>query len=312
MRHTLTTLTLTLAVFAVSPGCGHPAPPEPVVRVEAREIPATSGAAAVDKASFDARGRLRWDGSPVSRPALCPPGAPETRRTTHRLDPRVDEVRCGRDALLAGIDAAGRVAWKRPLGFKSGELHFDERVVGSAPQGIVLNNLTVLSPRTGETISPPPTHPVGAERRPVPDHDLAQAVVYLPGRRAFLLFEADVTLTRREGGLYLLDPAAGRKDLLREVSTTLLGGHWRVEDMVPSEDGRLLFLAQKLAVRGPGGVSFAVFDLRERRLVFEERFGEDHFCRDPRIVPGPDGNVGFSYLDETAARRHLVHYRLRR
>lgn len=186
--------------------------------------------------------------------------------------------------------------------------------MGSGPQGIVLNNLTVLSPRTGETVSPPPAHPVGTERRPVPDHDLAQAAIYLPGlpaRRAFLLFEADVTLVRREGGLFLLDPATGRKELLREVSTTLLGGYWRVEDMVPSEDGRLLFLAQKLAVRGPGGVSFAVFDLRERRLVFEERFGEDHFCRDPKVVLGPQGSVGFSYLDETTARRHLIHYRVR-
>ena len=29
------------------------------------------------------------------------------------------------------------------------------------------------------------------------------------------------------------------------------------------------------------------------------------------LFPGPRGNVGFSYLDETTARRHLVHYRMR-
>ena len=32
---------------------------------------------------------------------------------------------------------------------------------------------------------------------------------------------------------------------------------------------------------------------------------------DPLFVPGPRGNVGFSYLDETTARRHLIHYRVR-
>jgi hypothetical protein len=124
------------------------------------------------------------------------------------------------------------------------------------------------------------------------------------------VFDADVTLKRKRGGLYLVKPEGRRDELVLGVATTLLGGQWRVEDMALSQDGRFVFLAQRLDVRGPAGVSFEVFDLRAKRLLFEERHGMNHFCREPEVVTGPGSRVGFSYLDQSAGRRVLVEYRV--
>jgi hypothetical protein len=229
----------------------------------------------------------------------------------------VDEVQCAPSggsttpsAFLLGIDAGGRTIWRRSLGFRSGKFTFDEIVVGATREGLVFNNLTVLAPATGKVLHAPPTHPVDREARPVPDHDLSQATIYLPDRRAFVTFDAEVTLLERSGGVYLLDPRSGQRDLLLPVSTTLLGGHWRVETLALAAGGRYLLLGHRFSFRGPGGVSFVAFDLAKRRTVYQERFIEDRYGGSLAFAVDERGNVGFSFLDETEGRRVLVHYRV--
>lgn len=295
-----------------------------VIKVEERSQTLGSGRVPeprIDRPRWEAGNRLGWDGSSAVTPgaAICSQEGAGPRRLTRLLEPRVDEVHCsrtgaaglrGNETFLVGFDAQGRLAWKRLLGFKSGEYTLDEALLGASPEGIVLSNLTVVSPRTGETLVPAPTHPVGPERRPVPDYELSQSAIYLSERGVYVFFEADVTLVRSEGGLYLLEPRGARKELMLAVATSLGGSSWRVEEMLRSESGRYLFLAQNQGTRGQGGVSFAVFDLQERRLVFEERFGEQRYSRDPKLVLGKGGDVGFSYVDETGGRVVLVHYRV--
>lgn len=240
---------------------------------------------------------------------VCPE-SPPSKRVTHLSAPRVDEVACGGKGFLLGLDGSGRITWRRPLGFRSGSYTFDEIVVGAARDGVVLNNLTVLAPGNGKVLFAPPTHPVDKEARPVPDFDLAESTIFLPDRRAFVTFEADVSLLERSGGVYLLDPRTGKRDELLPVSTSLLGGYWRVEAMALDAGRRHLLLGHRFSFRGPGGVSFVVFDLAERRTVYEERFIEDHYGGELAFAVDGRGTIGFSFADLTEGRRRLVQYRI--
>lgn len=265
----------------------------------------------VGRVSFDAAGRLRLDGAPL------PPEPEGCSRAVRMLAPRVDERSCPRgaggpgvDISLLGVGSDGKTVWQRPLPFPSGARRLDRWLLGAAPGGLVLSDLEVWSPATGRTLVPARTHPVGPEARPVPDRQFLGRALYDARRRVFYVFEAEVTLVRREGGLYQVDPAAAGKELLLPVSTTLLGGHDRVEEMALSADGRFLLLAQKLAVRGPGSVSLAVFDLERREVVFLERQGEGRSCGTPQVVAGGGGEVGFAYQDLGSRQYLLSRYRL--
>lgn len=240
---------------------------------------------------------------------VCPEGPP-SKRVTHLSAPRVDEVACGGTGFLLGFDGSGKIIWRRPLGFRSGGFTFDEIVAGATREGVVLNNLTVLAPGTGKVLFAPPTHPVDKEARPVPDFDLAESTMFLPDRRAFVTFEAEVSLLERSGGVYLLDPRTGKRDLLLPVSTSLLGGYWRVEAMALDASRRHLLLGHRFSFRGPGGVSFVVFDLAGRRKVYEERFIEDHYGGELAFAVDGRGNVGFSFADLTEGSRRLIQYRI--
>jgi hypothetical protein len=94
------------------------------------------------------------------------------------------------------------------------------------------------------------------------------------------------------------------------VASTLLGGFWRVEHIAVTADRRRALLAQTLAARGPGGASLTMVDLSTRRILFTETFGDGHYCSDAKVIVNADGDVGFSYLDETDAHRVLVQYRV--
>ncbi|WNG21055.1 hypothetical protein [Cystobacter fuscus] len=321
MRNVLSTCCLAITVVLLVAGCMRTRTGMQVIKVGEQSQPLGGGGLRIDRPRWEAGGRLGWDGSPVAAPGadICTQEGAGHQRLTRLLEPRVDEVRCaragtaglgGNESFLVGFDAQGQLAWKRRLGLESGKYTFDEAILGASREGIVLSNLTVVSPWTGETLVLAPTHPVDLERRPVPDYEFSQSALYLSERGAFVLFEADVTLVRSEGGLYLLEPRRGQKELLLGVATTWGGSYWRVEEMLLSESRRYLILAQNQATRGKGGVSFSIYDLQERRLVFEEKFGEQRYSRDPKLVLGKGGDVGFSYVDETGGRVVLVHYRL--
>lgn len=298
--------------------CGEmPVEPFEIVSRQQIEAPAAGEMPpTVDRPAFDPKGLLIWDARPAAVSGACPEGTPPSNRTTWLLSPRVDEVRCGapggaaKGALL-GIDPEGRIVWRQPLGFRTGEYTVDRWVLGAAAEGIVLSDLTILAPATGAVAVPPKTHPVGAEKRPVPDLSLTGAAIYLPREQAVLHFTADVTFLRSEGGLYRIDLRTGRRELLLPVSTTLLRGYWRVEAMALGKDGKTLFLAERLAIRGEGGVAFSAFDLRAGKVIFRRTFDEDRFCNDPVLVLGPQGRIGFSYRNDSLGRRILIEIRPR-
>lgn len=282
-------------------------------------------AARVDRLDFDAKGRPRWDQRALNAAAIpaCDAGTsggredrlePNTRRVV-MLSPRVDERRCpraggGSEAWLFGFDAAGAVTWQRPLAFHSGERKIEQWLLGAAPEGLVLSSLEVWSPGSGETIVPARTHPVGPEQRPVPDHQATGAAIYHPSRGEVLFFSAEVSLLRRDGGLYRFDLKSGAQELLRPVSAGLLGTHENVEAMALAPGGNLLLLARRSTVRDASPVSVAAFDLDRRRYVFEERHGEGHACSEPRVVVGPGGKVAFSYRNENQRQHVVVSYEL--
>lgn len=312
-------LTLFVTVHALA------ASPPPIRRAgEQRFGFADLDAPRVGLSYFDDAAQPAWNDMPIHQRAT---GACDTDpaqrsadgralypRRTRMLGPRVDERQCprpggaGTDATLIGFDSTGTVTWQRPLAFISGERRIDQWLIGATPEGLVLSSLEVWSPRTGETVVPARTHPVGIERRPVPDEQLTGTAVYHPKRREILLFAADVTLIRRQGGLYRIDLGTGTHELLRAVSAGLTGTYERAEAMALSADGRLLFLARRSTVRDSSPVSFAVFDLESRRYVFQERHGEGHACSEPRVVAGPAGQVAFSYRDHSDRQNVVVTY----
>ena len=217
------------------------------------------------------------------------------------------------EKTLIGFDAAGRVAWQRALVFESGKHPIDLSVIGATPEGLLLNTLEVWSPRNGETLVPARTRPVDGETRVVPVYQFAYSGAYDPQRKEFYAFSADVTLTKREGGLWRVRPAVGAQDLILPVRTTsLLGSYERVISMVVVSGGRHLLLAQEESARGPNAVSLAVLDLGSKKVVFEERFcaKRDAVCRDPHVIVARNGDIGFAYSDLNARQHVLVRYRM--
>lgn len=299
----------------------------PVRRVSEQRHPfGESDAPRLDLVSFDDGGEPRWIDSAVHQLATgaCdtkPPqrsanGSPLYPRRTRMLDPRVDERRCprvggaGTDTSLLGLDGSGTLTWQRALTFVSDERKLDQWLLGATPEGLVLSSLEVWSPASGATLVPALTHPVGPELRPVPDHQLTGAAIYHSARGEILYFTAEVSLLRREGGLYRFDPKTGAQELLRPVAAGFLGTHENVEAMALAPGGRLLLLARRSTVRDASPVSFAVFDLELKRYVFEQRHGTGHACSEPRVTVGPKGNVAFSYRDESDRQHVVVSYQL--
>ena len=281
----------------------------------------------VNRPYFDHVSQLRWANSPVHSEATgaCdtqPPqrnanGQPIYPRQTKFFAPRVDERLCSRadgttEITLIGIDSNGKKSWQRQTVFQSGAHPIDQRLIGASGDGLVLSALEVWSPDSGKTILPPATRPIPTESRTVPLHTSWGAALYHPVRQTFYLFEANVTLTTRQGGLYELNPANGAKTLLHRVVTTLLGGFDRVEEMALTPDRRHLALAQQLSARGPTNVSLLILDLSTYRPVFFERFCQpsNDTCTDPHVVVGPKGAIGFSYASQNRREHQLIRYEL--
>ena len=295
-------------------GCAQSAVPR--CGCESRTVAASVMEERIGLPFFDSAGRLQWNSSRAGSPGRmqCGPGDPATWRRTWVLEPRVEELQCqeGARRLLVGLDAAGEERWRRPLAFLSGERRLDEWVIGSDPSAIVLSDLAVVSPATGEALFPAPSHPVPGEDRAVPNHSFQGAALFLASERIFLLFIASDSSDDRRGGLYRFDPVTGKKDLLLPMASNAFGGSWVVEDLKLDPDGRHLYIAQRLAVRGPGAVAFAVYDLTERRLLCRETVAEGRYTKEPRLVVGGHRLAGLSYRDEAAREIALMAYRLRK
>ena len=272
----------------------------------------------VNLAYFNTENQLRLNDMPIESPSSigCETTAAR-RRIPKMLKPRVDEVLCpsnipkqSPERKLLGFDEQGNEVWKRKLIFNTGNNLIDLYVLGATPEGIVLSNLEVWSPWTGQTIVPAITRQA-TPATAIPVYSLAYSAIYHPQLKEFYVFDADVTLVRRKGGLWRIRTSTGEKDLFHPVKiTSLLGSFDRVVRMALSADGRYLFLAQEESNRGPTEVSLLVLDLRNKKTVFEERFCTkgNTVCRDPQVITGADGHIGFAY--DMAGQYVLVHYRL--
>lgn len=244
-----------------------------------------------------------------------PNGYPIYPRQTKLFAPRVDERLCRgertpTEIALVGVDRDGQKLWERQTVFQSATHRIDQRLIGASAVGLVLSSLEVWSPKTGETIMPAATRAIPSESRAVPLHAYTGAALYHPSRKTVYVFEANVTLTARQGGLFEINPSTGMKTLIHPVVSTPLKGFDRIEAMAVTPDGRYLALAQRLSYRGPTEVSLTILDLSNNRLVFHERFCHrtNDTCADPHVVAGPKGAIGFSFADMNRREHQLLLY----
>lgn len=264
-----------------------------------------AGPASVHLPYFDDRGELRLEDAPVSQP---PAGAcGKTARVQAVLArPRVDYWQCadGR-AYLAGPNAR----WMRALEYLSGSRRLPRYVMGASAAGLVLSDLEVWSPTTGETLRAAPARELPGERRSVPRYSFSRTGA-VAAHDAFFLHAAASEI---EGGagVYRLIAANGdaqrlvlpRRDRFAPVE---------VAEIQLDETGRYLLLGELSLFRGRNWAQFVVFDLIRRDRVFEGRHGEGSIVHEPRIVVGPAGRVAFAYRDGGKRETVVVEYRLRR
>lgn len=260
---------------------------------------------------FDAQDHLRWNDEAVSAAGSCSadwfPGAflssPRCGRRTVMLNPRVDECRCsgktkthtGTAVAYAGIDKQSHETWRRQS--LAPTLVQGPLISGATPEGLVFSDFEVWSPLTGKTLR-------AATRTP----GSFSSACYLPERNAFLKFDADVTLLKTHGGVYLYAPD-GKQQLVLPVERSLLG-YYLIESMAPVPGTSLVLLGESYATRGQGSARFELFDLNTRKILFTAERAKGHYITDVRVAAGKDGNVAFSFLDESAGKYQAVHYRI--
>lgn len=260
---------------------------------------------------FDSSNQLLWNDEPVTAAGDCsiawfPQAHLSSARCDRRtvmLKPRVDECRCtgktpsrvSTAIAYAGIDGASHERWRRQsltVGQLSGP-----QLAGATPEGLVFSNFEVWSPHTGETVHAALTPPGGYT-----------SVCYLPDSRAYLSFDADVTLLHADGGL-TLHTSDGKRERVLPVQSTLFC-YYMVESIAPVPGTQLVLLGERYSTRGQGSARFELFDLEARRVLFSEERSKGHYIADVRVAVGTDGHVAFSYLDESAGHFQVVHYRI--
>lgn len=270
----------------------------------------------IDMPYFDGQNQLRWNDALVSDAGNCiVKRFPEVTMTAARCDrstvllsPRVDECRCtGKttrgvglaDTAVAylGIDDSSRERWQRIAHLPNG--HKVPYLVGANADGLVFDSFEVWSPETGETVHPRIT-----------TRHYFDTTSYLPKRNAYLQFYAEVSLFRSKGGLFL-QTSDGRRKLLLPVEKSLFG-HYRVESISPIPGTSLILLGEIYSKRGPGSARFTLFDLERVKILFQDERSKGHYIGKVQVIAGPDGHIAFSYLDESEAKYHVVHYRLQR
>jgi hypothetical protein len=261
---------------------------------------------------LDDQNRIRWNDEQVTSAGGCSvewfPQAdfesPRCERRTIMLGPRVDECRCtGKTPAgvrvgiaLAGIDTRNRERWRRQS--ESPQQRDAPGLVGATADGLVFSNWEVWSPLTGDTVRPARSGSRSFYRS-----------AYLPDRDAFLEFFVDRPMIRAKGGLYLRS-SPEKRELVLPVDAKLTG-YYKVESMAPLPGTSLILLGERFLTRGHGKARFELFDLESRRVLFREERDEDHFIADLRVFAGTGGHALFSWLDESAGKYVVLHYRIR-
>jgi hypothetical protein len=198
------------------------------------------------------------------------------------------------------------------LAFQTGDVEIEQRLIGTTPDALVLSDLEVWSASTGETLVPARTHEEAGRR--IPDFAFFYSATYLPSRREMLVFHADVTLVRREGGVYRIQLETGRQELWLPVATTLLGSYDEVESMAVLED-RFAIFGLRSTARDLNSVEVAVYDVATGVRVFSQRLCGLFTlttCSEPRVLAGRGGRFAVTYRNDTTEEHVLLHYRLAR
>jgi hypothetical protein len=270
----------------------------------------------VNRAYFDERNQLQWNDNPLT-PSLCTNSSHNRKLVCRRkvllLNPRVDLCECSdvSDASkrLIGLDDKEKIIWQRDLSPSQ------ETPVGTTPQAIVLNTLEVISPKTGTVLEPAIMKSVRGTNRLIqnrwgeliPKYRFYTPIAFRVKTKDFLLFDAEVSLFTSKGGLYLFNPKNETKELVKKVERYFFK-YLEVKDIAFSQNEKLAFLAQKWETRGPDGVSFAIFDLEKKQIVFEERLENACSCDEPFVVVGKNGNVAIFYRNHNIHKHIVVHY----
>jgi hypothetical protein len=270
----------------------------------------TAGTTLVDLPYFDSGKTLRVDRNAVSAPQeIC--AKPASAQAILAI-PRVDQWRCADGAgFLAGLSDDGRIRWKRPLTFVSGTRRINQRVLGISETKLVLSSLEIWSPLTGETVFPAPVREISSEKRKIPIYQFNYAAAHRSGHGDFFVFDPEGSHFEGKGGLYRLPPPGTAPTRLMAPDHHLFSPIYVVELQLDAT-GRYLLVGEEWRNRGPRWVRFAIYDLDSDGRIFEERHGEGNLCHEPRITVGPDGQVAFSYRNESKTEKVIVHYRLRK
>lgn len=262
------------------------------------------------------KGELVLSVPPLSGASACPAGERQVGSpVVWQQVPRVEEVRCqakeaGRVTnRLLGYGANGEQKWLRELGFPSGKHWLDERVIGADSTAVVLSTLEVLDPRDGRSLLSANTRSIAGENRTVPLRSVQGPAVFLASERRILHFSADATVTRARGGLMSFDPRDATELVVYPVRKIFGGAFWRAEHLKLTPAMDRLLVAEKLGLRGGGGVALKVISVSDGRELYRKDLGGNHFCLDPRIVLWPGGGVSLVYRDESARTFVEAHFR---
>ncbi len=301
-------------------GCTESEPTLTVEKVEVREIPfqiirggVNDLISRVNLPYFDENNQLYWN-SDQKNPHICTCMISPVLVRYHEvilLKPRVDLCDCQNKSLssskLIGLDEQENIVWQREL--IKGTSH--ERVIGTTPQAIVLSTLEVIEPKTGTVLEPLITEP-NRKWAKYGFHP-ATAAAFRRKTKDFILFGAEYSLFSSQGGLYLFNPKQEVRTLIKKAQQAspfpflifLSNRLLQIRNLALSEDERFAFLAQSWETRGSVQVEFALFDLKTKQTIFEERL-EDGCSSDPIIVVGKQGHVAIYYRKK---RKHIiVHY----
>ena len=111
-------------------------------------------------------------------------------------------------------------------------------------------------------------------------------------------FWADVTVLRRQGGLYRLDVDTGQRTQVLPVDATILGEYWSVVGMAILKDNDTTIVVEELSTRGEESLRLSAVSLDAKRRLFTELIVSRHFITDIHLLV-TDRFVGVVFVDLT-------------